>query len=133
MVLVGVAALVMVVGAAGSAHAADSAEACVNIQSAELGTGLAFDVQNTCDRRLSCALTWTLTCENASGKATSKVKQEARFLVSVARRHVATRRGALDQALRRSAVRGAWAVSFVAPRAATASASSAEVESDRDR
>lgn len=87
LILVGVAALVMGGGAAGSAHAAESAEACVNIQSAELGTGLAFDVQNTCDKRLSCALTWTLTCENASGKATSKVKQEARFLVSASDTH----------------------------------------------
>jgi hypothetical protein len=69
------------------AHAADSADACVNIRSAELTSGLAFDVQNTCDKRLSCALTWTLTCENASGKATSKSKQEARFLISSSDTH----------------------------------------------
>lgn len=86
-VLLGVAAFVGVVSLAGPAHAADSADACVNIQSAELGSGLAFDVHNTCDKRLSCALTWTLTCENASGKATSKSKQEARFLVSASDTH----------------------------------------------
>lgn len=90
LVLLGVAAFLGVVGAAGPAHAADSADACVNIQSAELGTGLAFDVHNTCDKRLSCALTWTLTCENASGKATSKSKQEARFLVSASDTHHTT-------------------------------------------
>ena len=53
---------------AAPARAADSADACVNLQSAALTSGLAFDVQNGCDKKLSCALTWTLTCENASGK-----------------------------------------------------------------
>lgn len=91
-VLLGVAlaAFVTVASMAGPAHASDSADACVNIQSAELGSGLAFDVHNTCDKRLSCALTWTLTCENASGKATSKSKQEARFLVSASDTHHTT-------------------------------------------
>jgi hypothetical protein len=90
LVVVGVAPVMAVVGASGAAYAADSADACVNIHTAQLGTGLAFDVQNTCDKRLACALTWTLTCENASGKATSKSKQEARFLVSAADTHQAT-------------------------------------------
>ncbi|MDB5218814.1 MAG: hypothetical protein JWO86_6741 [Myxococcaceae bacterium] len=89
-VLLGVSAIAGLVAVTGPAHAADSADACVNIQSAELGSGLAFDVHNTCFKRLSCALTWTLTCENASGKATSKSKQEARFLVSASDTHHTT-------------------------------------------
>ena len=90
MLLFGVAALLGVVAVTGPAHAADSADACVNVLSAELGSGLTFDVHNTCDKRLSCALTWTLTCENASGKATSKSKQEARFLVPASETHHTT-------------------------------------------
>jgi hypothetical protein len=89
-VLFGVSAIVGVVAVTGPARAADSADACVNIQSAELGSGLTFDVHNTCDKRLSCALTWTLTCENASGKATSKSKQESRFVVSASDTHHTT-------------------------------------------
>ena len=84
------AVLAAVVTVAGPARAGDSADTCLAIQSAELGTGLAFDVHNTCDKRLSCALTWTLTCENASGKTTSKSKQEARFLVSASDTHHTT-------------------------------------------
>jgi hypothetical protein len=61
-----------------------SASDCVSIRSAELSTGLTFDVQNRCEKRLSCALTWTLTCENASGKTTSKSKGEAKFVVAEA-------------------------------------------------
>ena len=90
LVLLGAVTFLGLVGLAGPALAADSADACVNIQSAELGSGLTFDVHNTCDKRLSCALTWTLTCENASGKTTSKSKQEARFLVSASDTHHTT-------------------------------------------
>jgi hypothetical protein len=69
------------VAIAGPANAGSSASDCVSIHSAELSTGLTFDVQNGCEKRLACALTWTLTCENASGKTTSKAKQEAKFVV----------------------------------------------------
>ncbi|MDB4936283.1 MAG: hypothetical protein JWP87_3255 [Labilithrix sp.] len=79
-----------IVAVAAPAKAAESADACVNMRTAELASGLAFDVQNTCEKRLSCALTWTLTCENASGKATSKSKQEARFLISSSDTHHTT-------------------------------------------
>ena len=75
------------VAVAAPARAATSADECVNIRSAELASGLSFDVQNRCDKRLSCALTWTLSCENASGKTTSKSKQEARFDVGASDSH----------------------------------------------
>ena len=84
------AGFAVVVAVAAPARAADSADACVSLQSAPLTSGLAFDVQNSCDKRLSCALTWTLTCENASGKATSKSKQEARFSVGASDTHHTT-------------------------------------------
>ena len=82
--LAGVAGVIAV---AAPAQAADAADACVNIQSAALTSGLTFDVQNSCEKRLSCALTWTLTCQNASGKATSKTKQESRFVIAAADTH----------------------------------------------
>jgi hypothetical protein len=71
-----------VIVAAAPAQAADSADRCVSINTSERGPGLAFDVKNGCDRRLSCALTWTLSCENASGKTTSTARQESRFVVA---------------------------------------------------
>jgi hypothetical protein len=86
-VLAAVATLASVALVAAPARAADSADACVDIRSVELASGLSFDVQNTCDKRLACALTWTLTCENSSGKATSKSKQEARFVLSSSDTH----------------------------------------------
>jgi hypothetical protein len=86
-VFVALAAFAGVVGIAAPARAADSADACVNIQSATLSTGLTFDVQNSCEKRLTCALTWTLTCQNASGKTTSRARQEARFLIAASDTH----------------------------------------------
>ena len=88
--LVGILTVATVATVATPARASDSADACVSLQSAPLSTGLAFDVQNGCDKRLSCALTWTLTCENASGKATSKAKQESRFLIGASDTHHTT-------------------------------------------
>lgn len=72
--------------AAGGATAND----CVNVASATLSTGMTFDVKNACDKRLSCALTWTLSCENASGKVTSKAKQEAKFNIGAGDSHQMT-------------------------------------------
>jgi hypothetical protein len=88
--LAGAALVIAAVGVATPARAADSADACVAIRSAQMSSGLAFDVENTCEKKLSCALTWTLTCENASGKTTSKAKQEARFVLSASDTHHTT-------------------------------------------
>lgn len=68
----------------------ESANACVTIRTAQLSEGLAFDLENTCEKRLSCALGWTLTCTNASGKATATAKQEARFVVAASDAHHTT-------------------------------------------
>ena len=78
------------VAMAGPASAGSSANECLSIRSAELSTGLSFDVQNGCEKRLSCALSWTLTCENASGKTTSKSKQGAKFMVGASDSHQLT-------------------------------------------
>jgi len=75
------------IAVAGPARASSSASECLSISSAELSNGLSFDVRNGCDERLACALTWTLTCENASGKATSKAKQQAKFVVGASDTH----------------------------------------------
>ena len=88
VVIVSLVAALGIVTMAPPANAApSSASDCVSIRSAELSTGLSFDVQNGCDKRLSCALTWTLTCENASGKVTSKAKQEAHFSIGASDTH----------------------------------------------
>ena len=89
-IFAGAAAVASVLAVAGPARAGDSANACVAIQSTEMSTGLAFDVQNACEKKLACALTWTLTCSNASGKTTSTTKQEARFVLSASDTHHTT-------------------------------------------
>jgi hypothetical protein len=91
ILFLGTAGVLGLVSIAGPAQAApESADACVNIRSAQMTEGLAFAVENTCEKRLSCALTWTLTCTNASGKTTAKAKQEARFHIGAADTHHTT-------------------------------------------
>jgi hypothetical protein len=89
-IFAGAAVVAAVLAVGGPARASDSANACVAIRSAEMSSGLAFDVENGCEKKLSCALTWTLTCSNASGKATSTAKQEARFVLSASDTHHTT-------------------------------------------
>ena len=83
-----VLALVSVTAAAQATP--ESADACLRVQSAPLTEGLAFDLENSCAKRLTCALTWTLTCTNASGKKTAKAKQEARFQIGASDTHHTT-------------------------------------------
>jgi hypothetical protein len=70
-----------------TAQAAESADECVAVQRAEQSNGLQFEVKNNCDRRLSCSLTWRLSCENASGKVTSSATKVASFVVAASSEH----------------------------------------------
>jgi hypothetical protein len=88
---VAMAGVLGLVSMTGSAQAApESADACVNIRSQQISEGLTFDLENSCEKRLSCALTWTLTCTNASGKVTATSKQEARFQIGASATHHTT-------------------------------------------
>ena len=47
--------------------------------------GLTLDVDNNCDRSLSCALSWTVSCQTESGKVTRSAKDSARFVVAASK------------------------------------------------
>lgn len=53
---------------ASRADAADSAEDCVRLSSNPVDKGVSLEVDNHCDRALSCRLTWTVACESGNGK-----------------------------------------------------------------
>lgn len=63
------------------AQAADSANDCVRMRETIEGAGLTLSVDNNCDRRLACSVTWTVQCESATGKATKRVKEGAQLVV----------------------------------------------------
>lgn len=64
------------------AAAADSANDCVRMHEGPGGEGLVLSIDNTCDRRLFCSLSWTLQCESASGRVTRRTKESARMSVA---------------------------------------------------
>lgn len=64
------------------ARAADSAEECVRLLSTPVTKGVSLDVDNHCDRALSCHLSWTVMCENASGKTTRSRAGSAQLVVA---------------------------------------------------
>jgi hypothetical protein len=68
--------------AAPPARAAASADECVRLRESQESKGLALDVDNNCDRSLSCAVSWTVSCQTDSGKVTRSAKDGARLLVA---------------------------------------------------
>ncbi len=68
-------------------ESADSADSCVAFTTAEQSSGLAFDLRNGCDRGLACSLSWTVSCQNASGNTTSTAKHGASFVVAADTTH----------------------------------------------
>ncbi len=50
------------------AEAAESVDECVRLASVPVSSGISLEVDNHCDRSLACRLSWTVTCESASGK-----------------------------------------------------------------
>ena len=69
------------------AVASDSADECVVVYRNESDKGIDFEVQNNCQKALSCGLKWTISCENASGKTTSSSKKDTKFGVEAAKNH----------------------------------------------
>ena len=67
---------------AAPAAAADSADECVRLRESQEASGLSLSVDNNCDRRLSCTVTWTVQCESATGKIQKKNTETARFVIS---------------------------------------------------
>ena len=64
-----------------TAEAADSANDCVRLRESPDTSGVALDVDNNCDRRLSCAVSWTVECQNDQGKVTKSAKESASFVL----------------------------------------------------
>ena len=71
--------------AAPPAKAADSADECVRLRESQAEKGLTLDVDNNCDRSLSCSLSWTVSCHTESGKVTRSAKENARFVVAASK------------------------------------------------
>jgi len=71
------------------AAAADSADECVRMRESQEEKGLNLSVDNNCDRRLSCTVTWTVQCESATGKIQKKNTETARFVISASQSQAA--------------------------------------------
>jgi hypothetical protein len=54
----------------------------VRLRESQESKGLALDVDNNCDRSLSCAVSWTVACQSDSGKVTRSAKDGTRFVVA---------------------------------------------------
>lgn len=61
------------------AQEADTANACVGFQNRVGDKEIAVHAGNDCDRRLTCTLDFSVTCEDNAGKVTSRVQKRSPF------------------------------------------------------
>lgn len=85
VLLAGLPVLSVAILSAPSAKAAESADDCVRLRESQADKGLTLDVDNNCDRSLSCSLSWTVSCQTEGGKVTRSAKDSARFVVAAAK------------------------------------------------
>lgn len=85
ILLAGLPVLSVAFLAAPAARAADSADECVRLRESQENKGLALDVDNNCDRNLSCSVSWTVSCQTETGKVTRSAKDGARLVVAASR------------------------------------------------
>jgi hypothetical protein len=63
-------------------QAAEKAEECVHLLRSELSTGMSITLNNACGENLACSMSWTVQCENAAGKVSSRERGSKRFTVA---------------------------------------------------
>lgn len=62
-----------------TAQAEESADSCVHFDRTEGDKGLDYGVENSCERKLACTLSWTVSCQDTRGKVTSKKSYSSKF------------------------------------------------------
>jgi hypothetical protein len=68
-----------------AAGEAESAGDCVGVSRTEAGDGLVFEIQNGCDRKLACEMTWNLKC--GEKPATLTERGQEKFAISADASH----------------------------------------------
>lgn len=62
-----------------TAQAKESADSCIRFDRTEAEKGLDYGVDNSCERKLACTLSWTVSCEDNHGKVTSTKGYSSHF------------------------------------------------------
>jgi hypothetical protein len=62
-----------------TASAQQSAQDCVGFDKVEADRALLFRAKSSCERRLDCALNYTLRCEDTKGRVTSSTQARVAF------------------------------------------------------
>ncbi len=86
-IAVAIASCLFAVALAAPSLASENADECVVVYQNDQDKGIDFELKNNCDKRLSCAIKYTVSCENASGRTTSSTKKDAKFGVEAATTH----------------------------------------------
>jgi hypothetical protein len=79
LMLAGALGLGVLATDAAAAEVAEGVDACVTFRSESVEKQLVVHASNACERRLSCSLDYTLSCEDVNGKQTSRADKRLPF------------------------------------------------------
>jgi hypothetical protein len=82
-----VSAALAVLSVISSSQAASSANECVSIIRRQADSGVTYSLSNACEMPLKCGMSWTVECQNAGGKVTSREPGSSRFELSTTNAH----------------------------------------------
>jgi hypothetical protein len=60
-----------------AAEETPNASDCIGFEKNENDHNIQYSIENVCERKLSCRVSWKLTCEDKDGKATAKSTHKA--------------------------------------------------------
>jgi hypothetical protein len=93
-------------GVSATAHAQSEDESCVGFEKSDDDKAIVFEAKNSCDQKLSCQLSWVLSCEDSEGNVTTRTRKSARFSLSES--------GAHTLSLSAAACKQGWSIDDVA-------------------
>ncbi len=70
-----------------AADPADEAQSCVGFEKTDEDHAISYQAKNSCDEKLSCRVSWVVTCSDIEGKTTARSKKASSFSLAESGEH----------------------------------------------
>jgi hypothetical protein len=63
------------------AHAASTSGQCLHFEKSESRKTITYEVESSCEKQQTCAISWAVQCEDEKGAVTDRSRKTKRFLL----------------------------------------------------
>jgi hypothetical protein len=67
--------------------AADQGGQCVGFDKSDGDKTILYEVENSCEKKQACSISWLVTCEDEAGKVTTRSQKSSRFALKPEAKH----------------------------------------------